>query len=138
MEITTGDKHEMAWPFYLYEHASISNDGIGIDSHWASGCVVWYEQYDQYAGERFFSCNAEGKIIYEVLAVVKLTAKYQDRIIVRVTKVNPDGEIHGKSHVRTLTKKMYLKHVNSHTPFNHDYDVDPELNEAQIRKEFKQ
>lgn len=138
MNIAVGDKSEMAWPFYLYEHAIISNDGVSIESHWASGCVVWYEQYDQYAGERFFACNAEGKIIYEVLAVVKLTGKHQDRIIVKVTKINPDGEIHGKSHVRTLTKKMYLKHINSHTPFNHDYEVDLELNEAQIRREFKQ
>lgn len=133
-EIKVGDKSEMAWPFYVYEHGSLSSYGYGIDSYWASGCAVWYERYDQFAGERFFSCNAEGKIIYEVLAVVKLTARYQDRIIVRVTKINPDGEIHGKAHVRTLTKKMYLKHINSHTPFNHDYDVDEDLCYEEIQK----
>lgn len=71
-EIKVGHKSEMAWPFYTYEHASDSIFGFGIDSYWSSGCVVWYEQYDQYAGERFFACNAEGKINYEVLAVVKL------------------------------------------------------------------
>lgn len=133
-EIKVGDKSEMAWPFYKLDQSSVLNGDNGIDSYWVSGCVVWFEQYDQYAGERFFSCNAEGKINYEVLAVAKLTGKHQDRIIVKVTKVNPDGEIHGKAHVRTLTKKMYLKHINSHTPFNHDYDVDEDLRYEEIQK----
>lgn len=132
--IIVGDKKEMAWPFYSYEHISASNYGEGIDNYWCSGCVVWYEQYDQYSSERFASCNAEGVVSYEVLAVVDIGSRYQERVIVKVEKLDPDGEKYGKATIKTLTKKMYIKHINSHTPFNLDYDIDIDLRYEEIQK----
>ncbi len=133
-DIKVGDKNVMAWPFYIYESFTGSQYEPEINEHWCSGCAVWYEQYCDSSGERFFACNAEGNINYEVMAVCNLAGRYQDRIIVKVGKVDPDGGMYGRYEIKTLTKKMYLKHINSKTPFRADYDVDENLNYSDIQK----
>ena len=47
-----------------------------------------------------------------------------DRVVFKKTKIDPDGNKYGKSSIELLTKTVFLKHINSHTPFSADYEVE--------------
>jgi len=126
-----GDKFKKVYPFLAYCHDNIEWGGEHTtDEGWAGGCRNHYEDgpavYDgQCLQERFFTCDAEGFIEYEVLAVVDMPRKYQTRIIYRVTMVDPDGNERKTLKANTVTLSKFLAWIGSgYSSYPHDYEVD--------------
>ena len=124
-ELTVGKKYSMAWPFYMYETIQGSRYEPEFYENWASGCELTEEDDgSENSCTRFFTANGEGKIQYEVMSIVKLPKGLIDRVVFKKSKVDPDGNKYGKSSIEILTETLFLKHVNSHTPFRADYEID--------------
>ena len=58
------------------------------------------------------------------MSIVKLPKGLIDRVVFKKSKVDADGNKYGKSSIEILTETLFLKHVNSHTPFRADYEID--------------
>jgi len=122
----TGDKFKKVYPFMAY-----CNDNMGwgggdhtTDEGWCGGCKETFEGHDQ-DQERFFNCDAEGFIEYEILAVVEMPRKYQTRIIYRVTMIDPDGTERKSSKAHTVTlAKFEVWRDSIHSSYPHGYEVD--------------
>ena len=126
-----GDKFKKVYPFLAY-----CNDNLWwrcehtTDEGWAGGCKEHYEDgpavYEgQCLQDRFFTCDAEGFIEYEVLAIVDMPRKYQNRIIYRITMIDPDGNERKSSKAHTVTLAKFNNWIESlHSSYPHDYEVD--------------
>ena len=124
MELIISNEYEMDFPFTKHTF------GLGPsfkESLWYAGCDVHFEQYDESRGERFFSANAEGKVIYKILSIAEMPGRFKDRVIFKRWLIDPDGKRYSNGEVRMLTTMSFLRDVESRTPFKADYEVDPDF-----------
>lgn len=117
-DVKVGDTFKKIYPFWFFEEEDYSG--------WNCGCRKSEEGGSQYhPPEIFFNADAEGLIIYEVLAVIEMPRKYQTRIIYRISTIDPD-EVEKKRtnpHLTTLTK--FCQWINSsHSPYPYEYEVE--------------
>lgn len=116
-----GDKFECVYPFHMESYHSIQNGMDGIDECWRMGCKKTTEMYDQYCGETFFNADAEGKIIFEVLAVFEMPRSYKDRVIYRFDTIDPDGKEKVRAKDYTVTADKFARMIEN--PYGHEYEV---------------
>jgi len=116
--LKVGNIFTMAYPFHKYESL------IPNKASWSRGCIVETEEYGDGYGERFFTAHGEGKIVCEVLSIAKMPNKFMDRVLFKRTTIDPDGNKCGKSEVRTLTTGLFMRDINSRTPFKVDYEIE--------------
>ena len=123
--LTIGREYLMSWPFHIYETILGTRYEPEFYENWASGCKVTEEDDgSEYSCTRFFTAHGEGKVIYQAIELVKMPKGFIDRVVFKKTKIDPDGNKYGKSSIELLTKTVFLKHINSHTPFSADYEVE--------------
>jgi len=116
-KLKIGIEHTMVFPF-------VSNTFAGV-KYWRPGCNVTKEADGSgYGMEVYFDADSEGKVIYRVLSIASMPKPFQDRIIFKRWLINPDGKRHNNGEVRMLTKKSFLKDINSRTPFKVDYELE--------------
>jgi hypothetical protein len=132
-----GDKFKKIYPFCswsnTYEGCSgffgepsrepVTEEGWrgGCNSHTEDGPAVYEGQCIQ---EQFHTCDAEGFIEYEVLSVAEMPRKYQDRIIYRVTMIEPEGEERKSNKAHMVTRTKFEEWINSaHSSCPYDYEV---------------
>jgi hypothetical protein len=93
----------------------------GCDKHYEDGPAVWEGQCIQ---EEFHTCDAEGFIEYEVLAITEMPRKYQDRIIYRVTMIEPEGDERKSSKAHMVTRGKFEQWINSEpSSYPYEYEV---------------
>lgn len=122
----------MPYPFYKWENSyhCIFSNGVVTEEGWAGGCNKQVEDgAEVYEGEciqeEFYNCDAEGEIEYEVLAYAELPRKYQNRVLYRVTMIDPDGNVRASSKCHTVTETKFRRWIESyHSPYPYDYDVE--------------
>lgn len=132
-----GDKFKKVYPFCSWSNTYESFRGfpgmpsreVTTEEGWRGGCNKqteegpeimdgYYEQCD------FHTCDAEGFIEYEVLAIAEMPRKYQDRIIYRVTMIEPEGDERKSSKAHMVTRTKFEEWINSvHSSYPHDYEV---------------
>jgi hypothetical protein len=122
--IKAGDKFEMAWPFKKYESLQPKDNGF----YWCSGCFIHSEYDGGYGFNNTFYCNAEGKIIYKVIKVVKMPKPYLDRVFFQKKLIDPSGKTN-RATTECMTINLFNKHINQHTPFRADYEIDETVKE---------
>jgi hypothetical protein len=123
-ELNIGNEYEMDFPFTK----QVVDLGPSFkESFWYAGCDVHFEQYDESHGERFFSANAEGKVIYKILSVAEMPGRFQNRVIFKRWLMDPDGKRYNNGEVRMLTTMSFLRDIELRTPFKADYEVDPDF-----------
>lgn len=124
-----GDKFKKPYPFKSVTYSENTIYGLSIESAWVGGCYsdiqAGAEIMDGYFEQvTDCSCDGEGFIEYEVLAVVEMPRKYQNRIIYRVTMINPDGEEKKSAKAHTVTESKFNRWIQStHSSYPHDYEV---------------
>jgi len=124
-ELKIGRKCFMSWPFNIYETILGTRYEPEFNEHWASGCKVTQEDDgSEYGHTMYFTAHGEGKVIYEAIELVKMPKGFIDRVVFKKSKVDPDGKKYGKTSIEILTKTIFLKHINSHTPFSAEYEVE--------------
>jgi len=123
-KLKVGDTFKKVYPFWLFE-----SDGClmsGPVECWNIGCKKSKEGGGQYfPPEIFFNADAEGFIIYEVLAVTEMPRKYETRVIYTLSFIDPDGKCRNqnKAHIATMTK--FNSWINAaHSPYWTDYEVE--------------
>ena len=124
-----GDKFKKPYPFKSFTYSEDSFYGLSVELGWCGGCYSntqdgaeimdgYFEQVTDY------SCDAEGFIEYEILAVVEMPRKYQSRVIYRVTMINPDGEEKKSAKAHMVTEAKFNKWISAtHSSYPHDYEV---------------
>lgn len=124
-----GDKFKKPYPFKSITYSENTIYGLSVECDWVGGCRSdtqdgaeimdgYFEQVTDY------SCDGEGFIEYEVLAVVEMPRKYQNRIIYRVTMINPDGEEKRSAKAHAVTEAKFKKWIlAAHSSYPHDYEV---------------
>ena len=121
MKIKVGSKFEMDWPFYK----GIYKIGDGkSESFWIGGCHRVDESIYEYCHDYFYQATAEGKVIYEVLSIAKMPKRYQDRVLFKRIRVNPDGGEIKDGEVKLMTYNLFVETVSNRTPFKPEYEVD--------------
>lgn len=129
----TGDKFKKVYPFCSWSSSHEESAGFSrevfTDEGWSGGCRSqedegaeimdgYYEQITTY------SCDEEGFIEYEVLAIAQMPRKYQDRIIYRVTMIEPEGDERRSSKAHMVTRAKFEQWVEaSHSSYPHEYHV---------------
>jgi len=128
-----GDKYKKIYPFMSWTNTYESFSGFaseviteegwrgGCDRHTEDGPAVCEGQCIQ---EEFFTCDAEGFIEYEVLAIADMPRKYQDRVVYRITMIDPDGKERKSNKAHMVTMNKFLSWVDSvHSSYPWDYEV---------------
>lgn len=128
-KLKVGDEYSMAFPFTKDVYSTTSGSALfaARDAFftWSAGCELYEEIGDNgYVGQRDFTANGEGRVVYSILAITELTGRFQDRIIFKRWLVDPDGVRYNNGEVRMLTIKAFEKDINSHSPFRADYEVE--------------
>ena len=121
MEIKVGDKFEREYPFKLYSYDTITIQGSESIEEWVMGCNRHTEEYGEGYGETFFNAGGLGKIIFEVLAVVEMPRKYQDRVIYKFDRVDPDDDRKNGSKCYMVTMSRFLNMLER--PFTPEYEI---------------
>ncbi len=128
-----GDKYKKVYPFMAWSNTYETFSGFGsaveTDEGWRGGCDRHTEDgpavYEgQCIQEESHTCDAEGFIEYEVLAIAEMPRKYQDRIIYRVTMIEPEGAERKSSKAHMVTRAKFDEWINSgHSSYPYDYEV---------------
>lgn len=121
--IKAGDKFETVYPFIFVCTDYQSYDGnVHTDERWIGGCHKNYEPADCGYGDRcFYTADAEGKRILEVLAVVEMPGNWQRRIIYSCHLIEPEGKERKGRKAYTVTESRFLK---MSTGYFADYEVE--------------
>jgi hypothetical protein len=128
-----GDKFKKVYPYCAWSNTYEGSVGFprevfteegwrgGCDKHTEDGPAVYEGQCIQ---EEFHTCDAEGFIEYEVLSIVEMPRKYQDRIVYRVTMIEPEGDERKSSKAYMVTRTKFEEWINSgHSSYPYDYEV---------------
>ncbi|MCP3681823.1 MAG: hypothetical protein GY861_03960 [bacterium] len=118
-----GEKYKKAYPFIHWVNDFYTFDGqVDTDEGWSGGCNKEEEAFEGYHGVSY-SCDGEGFIEYEILAVVEMPRRYQDRVIYCVELTDPDGGVKKKSTAYMVTKSKFQEWIDRfHTSYPFDYD----------------
>jgi hypothetical protein len=121
MNIKLGDIFEKPYPFTYYVDDFLVSGEHRTNEGWLAGCK---KTPDGPYGESFScECDGEGFIHYEVLAVVDMPRKYQQRVIYTLSMTLPDGRIkkQNKAHMATLAKfKEWISAPHSSYPYEYE------------------
>lgn len=127
-QLTIGNEYEMVFPFYKIKfNASIGYFGspdTEACSFWYAGCNLEIESCENSPDDRFFTANAEGKVIYKILSIAEMPGRFKDRVIFKRWLIDPDGKKYNNGEVRMLTTMSFLRDIESRTPFKADYEVE--------------
>ncbi len=127
-KLIIGQEFEMVFPFQKVKielmEGHFGSPWTKVSYFWNAGCSVHFEQYDEGHGERFFTANGEGKVIYKVLSLAEMPGRYQDRVIFKRWLIDPDGKKYNNGEVRMLTKKSFYSDIASRTPFRAEYELE--------------
>lgn len=130
MNIKAGDLIRKKYPYIRWVNDYESIGYHRTEEGWSGGCKSHIEDgvavYDGHClQETFYSCDAEGEIEYEVLAVVDMPRKYQQRVIYRVTMIEPEGNERRSSKTHTVTMSKFLEWATAwHSSYPHEYEVE--------------
>lgn len=120
------DTYKVKYPFKLVHNTGFDGFGnIETDDMWIGGCDKHYEDgpavfEGQCIQEVFYSCNGEGWIIFEILAVAEMPRKYQDRILYRVILIDPERNERKKTSVHCVTKSKFERIIDG---YPHEYEI---------------
>ena len=132
-----GDKFKKVYPYCAWSNTyEGSSGGFGMPSReviteegWSGGCKSQVVQGAEimdgcFEEDTYYSCDAEGFIEYEVLVIAEMPRKYQDRIIYRVTMIEPEGDERKSSKAHMVTRTKFEEWINSaHSSYPHEYEV---------------
>lgn len=124
--LKVGDKFETVYPFKRIEipYRDVFGRDL-LDVLWFGGCHRTTEHQDSgndYGYEEtWYTADAEGKRILEVLAVVEMPRKFQRRIIYQCTMIPPEGKARKISATHCVTESRFKKMASG-------YFTDYELN----------
>lgn len=127
-EINVGDTFKRVYPFILVSEMNYDfPDGYSPSEFWIGGCKKHSEEgpavfEGQGLMQEFHTADAEGFIEYEVLAVVEMPRKYQERVIYRISMIDPDGGVKKSSKDYTVTMNRFMGWINGNA-YCHEYDV---------------
>lgn len=131
MNIEVGKTYKVEYPFKFekYKVGSDSLFGFSVEDEtvWLAGCHCSIEDGVQIAEGYYeqcyiFWCDAIGYIEYEVLAIVPLGEKLNDRVIYRKTYRYPDGKVR-KFEPQLMTVTLLESRIKK--PFKVEYEIDP-------------
>ena len=132
-ELKVGNKFEMKWPFYkdITSYTCLGNQFSGKHGKevresvcWVGGCFRSDESESEYKHEFFYNSTAYGKLVYEVLAIAEMPNRYQNRVIFKRSRIDPDGKLLSGGEVKVLTIGAFNKDINSSCPFKADFEID--------------
>jgi hypothetical protein len=127
--MNAGDKFKKVYPFKSVLYSENSIYGLSVENIWVGGCYRETQDGAEIMNGCFeqvtdYSCDGEGFIEYEALAVVEMPRKYQCRVIYRVTMINPDGDEKRSSKAHVVTLSKFKKWINApHSSYPHHYEV---------------
>lgn len=110
-DIRAGDLFETVYPFRRIcdDFTSWEGKAISIEK-WIGGCHKNYEPADHgYGDQVFYTADAEGKRILEVLAVAEMPGNWQRRIIYACHLIEPDGKERRGKMAYTVTESRFIK-----------------------------
>lgn len=119
-----GDKFKKVYPFIHWEQSYQGFTGnIETDEGWSGGCNKEEESFEGYHGVTY-SCDGEGFIEYEILAVVEMPRRYQNRIIYCVELTDPEGNVKKKGTAHMVTEAKFKEWIERfHSSYHADYDI---------------
>ncbi len=135
-ELKVGDKFEMKWPFYkdvsLYTCLGTPFSGrqekeVRESVCWVGGCYRMDESPNEYSHEFSYHATAYGKLVYEVLSIAEMPNRYQNRVIFKRTRIDPDGKLLIGSEVKVFTVGAFERDINSACPFKADFEIDADF-----------
>jgi len=115
-EIIPGAVFNRVYPFY--DSAELFG---GMCSQ--PGCHMEKEQEDMYCNI-WFTANAEGEIIYEVVAIAEMPGRYTDRVFFKKNYLYPGGDKYNEPRLEVATTSKLLSLLNRVSPFPQDYEVE--------------
>lgn len=128
-----GDKFKKVYPYCAWSNSHEVSVGFSrevfTEEGWSGGCKSQVEDGAEimdgcFEQDTLYSCDEEGFIEYEILAIVDMPRKYQDRIIYRVTMIEPEGDERKSSKAHMVTRTKFEEWVNSpHSSYPHEYEV---------------
>jgi len=126
MKLETGNKIRKPYPFIHWVNDWLEFGGEHRSKEgWSGGCHKELE--NQYSESTVFTADDMGEIEYEVLAVVPMPRKYQDRVIYRITMINPEGGEKRSSKDYTVTISKFMSWVDAvDSPYPYPYEVNAE------------
>lgn len=110
IDLRVGDKFETVYPFIFIttDYQSYNGDVI-TDERWIGGCHKRFEAADCGYGEQpFYTADAEGKRILEVLSIADMSGKWQRRIIYACHLIDPDGRERKGRKAYTVTETRFI------------------------------
>lgn len=127
--MNSGDKFRKVYPFKSVIYSENCFYGLSVENMWVGGCYSDTQDGAEIMDGCFeqvtdYSCDAEGFIEYEVLAVVDMPRKYQSRVIYRVTMITPDGSERKSAKAHVVTRSKFEKWISAnHSSYPHHYEV---------------
>ena len=122
-----GDKFKKVYPFISCDSPTFGGDGRcdGIDGIWVGGCRKEDEGHTSEGGNGIVNyADDNGFIEYEVLAIVEMPRKYKNRILYRVTMIDPNGEERRSSKCHTVTDVKFKSWVEAiGSSYLYAYDI---------------
>lgn len=116
------DIFKIKYPFKVIEDSWMDCSGeMQSRTVWIGGCNTGYEAGSTaYGPVKFYECHGEGWLIFEVLAVTEMPRKYQDRVLYRITLIDPDGGERKKNDIHCVTKSKFKRMISG---YPHEYEV---------------
>lgn len=118
MEFKVGDKFKRKYPFIRYCVDSMSWGEHSTVEGWRPGC-----SHESDGDGVILSCDAEGGIEFEVLAVFDLPRKYQRRVAYCLTMIDPEGCAKKGSTVHLATVSKFAEWLDGYTSYPRGYEV---------------
>ncbi len=129
MELKVNEEYRMKFPFKKIVHNATSGNRLfpARDEviQWEPGCWL-FEECDGsgYGKSRDFYGNAEGEVVYKILAIAEMPGKYMDRVIFKRWCIDPEGKKYNNGSLNTFTRNRFIRDIESRSPFNAEYDID--------------
>ena len=119
-----GDKFRKPYPFQFFCADLINNYGDHTtDELWMGGCKKNSDD-GQCHPNYHYTCDAEGEIEFEILALVEMPRKYQDRVIYRISLIDPDGKEKHSPKDYTVTRKKFHSWIDKEgSTYLYQYEV---------------
>ena len=107
------EKFVIDYPFVRHVSPPVFGEA---EVYWVGGCTIESDECDIYR-----TCNGVGQIIFEILAIVELPGKYQNRVLYRVTMIEPEGKVRKKNEVKCITITKFKQCISG---YGHEYEVE--------------
>jgi len=101
-----GDKIKVEYPFRFVEISPHPFGSSVNDAFWLLGCHKHFEDDGSgYTQDCYLTANGIGFVEYEILAIVDMPRRMQQRIIYKFDKIDPEGGIvkSSKTYTESIT-----------------------------------